>query len=204
MIHDTELDRMREQQEVAFTRKQTLYHASQEAWRKRSQARDILNEEYEKKQEAVRAKERARKHYQRVRKFNDRLIERLAVLQTGVFERMNHTFDSAEDTRSGFESTDSTSTTQEHILQEIAREYGVESQRLVDEIRKAYDKYQASKLILAQAREEFKAAQASFEVVKAEHIREETAFKAAQQEHARITADYRARLKKAKEGNETL
>lgn len=95
MPRDTELDRLKGEQDLAFNRKQRAYEAMDAAWRLRSSARDALDRAHAAKQNAYDVQNSAWEYYQSVRRSNGPRIDSLNDLQERAFQNMKDAFDRA-------------------------------------------------------------------------------------------------------------
>lgn len=106
MPRDTELDRLKGEQDLAFNRKQRAYEAMDAAWKRRSAARERLDRAHAAKQSAYEVQDAAWQDLQRLRDYNGPRIESLNSQQETAYQNMRDAFDRAS---SAYEARDGAS-----------------------------------------------------------------------------------------------
>ena len=89
-MRDVELDRLKEAMDSAFKNKQSAYDAQQEAWARRSAARDVMNSAYESKQRAYEAQQDAWERYRTTKNSNGPRIDSLNAQQERAYQNMKN------------------------------------------------------------------------------------------------------------------
>lgn len=89
MVNDTELKRLKSEQDRAFQQKQDTYRAQKSAWENRRSIRDRLDESYQAKQAAMQACNESWLHYQSVRVSNFARIRQIDGEQRIAFQHMD-------------------------------------------------------------------------------------------------------------------
>lgn len=199
MAKDVELDRLKAAQDRAFQRKQDAYQVMQQAWDKRSSARDALNRAHEVKQGAYVEQDRMWQRYQLVRSTNGPRIDSLNIQQERAFQNMKSAFDSASsayDRRDG--AMASSYASDGHRYKAESQGYVAERRRLVEEIRSARAEHDATRPAFQRAKDEFSAAKQRFDQAKAEHERTQAEFKRAKAEFDSCTEAFKSRLEKVR------
>lgn len=195
MAHDAELDRLKVAQDNAFQRKQSAYQAQQQAWDRRSAARDELNRAHEAKQNAYAHQEATWQEVDRVRSYNGPRIDSLNSMQETAYQNMVRAFDnasSAHDSRDGAGAKSYAE--QGHAYKAEAQRYVAERRQLVEEIRRARDAHNATKPAFQQAKANFDSAKRAHEQAKANHERAQAEFKRAKEEFDKASKAFKDRL----------
>ena len=201
-MRDVELDRLKEAMDSAFKNKQSAYDAQQEAWARRSAARDVMNSAYESKQRAYEAQQDAWERYRTTKNSNGPRIDSLNAQQERAYQNMKSAFESASlahgmrDGASARMYAD-----QGHTYKAEAQDCVTERRRLVAEIRTAHENLDASKPYFQTAKDEFAGARQAFQSAKAEHERAQEAFKRAKTEFDSCAKAFQARLNELKAMN---
>lgn len=199
MAKDAELDRLKTAQDLAFQRKQDAYQTMQQAWEKRSSAREVMNRAHEAKQSAYSVQDASWQDYQKVRALNGPRIDRLNEQQEAAYENMKRAFDSAS---SAHMSRDGASSRryadQGHAYKAESQGYVSERRRLVREIRSAKARLEATKPAFQRAKDDFSAAKRTFDSAKTEHERAQASFKRAKADFDQAAKAFRAQLEKVK------
>ena len=201
-MRDVELDRLKEAMDSAFKNKQSAYDAQQEAWARRSAARDVMNSAYESKQRAYEAQQDAWERYRTTKNSNGPRIDSLNAQQERAYQNMKSAFESASlahgmrDGASARMYAD-----QGHTYKAEAQDCVAERRRLVAEIRTAHENLDASKPYFQTAKDEFAGARQAFQSAKAEHERAQKDFKRAKTEFDSCAKAFQARLNELKAMN---
>lgn len=195
MASDAELDRLKAAQDVAFQRKQDAYQSQQNAWERRSAARDDLNRAHERKQRAYEAQDSTWQEYQRIRSSNGPRIDQLNSQQETAFQNMKRAFENASAAHERRDGAGAKSyATQGHQYKAEAQGYVTERRRLVQEIRDARARHDATKPAFQNAKAEFSQAKRKHDNAKAEHERAQQDFKRAKSDFDRAVKAFQARL----------
>ncbi|MBL7487179.1 hypothetical protein I6A60_08565 [Frankia sp. AgB1.9] len=195
MARDTELDRLKIEQDQAFQRKQSTYQTQTEAWERRSAAREAMDRAYDAKQAAYEVQNDAWQALQRVRDNNGPRIDSLNTQQETAFQNMKDAFDNAS---SAYDSRDGASAS---AYAEEGRGYKAEAQecvaerrQLVQEIRDARDRHEATKPAFQQAKATFDHARIEHNRAKARHEEKQAEFKRAKSDFERAKDAFKRRL----------
>lgn len=202
MPRDTELDRLKAAQDLAFRRKQDAYEAQQAAWERRSSARDAMNRAYEAKQSAYAVQDASWQELQRVRGRNGSQIDALNAQQERAFEAMKSAFadaSAAHDRRDGAAAR--MYADQGHAHKAESQRCVVERRALVAEIRSAKDAHEATRPAFQEAKRVYDTLKQSFDRAKTEHERLQAEFRQAKAEFDPAAAAFKARLDKVKAEN---
>lgn len=195
MARDAELDRLKAAQNLAFQRKQNAYQAQQQAWDRRSSARETLNRAHEEKQRAYVAQDASWQDYQRVRSSNGPRIDQLNAQQESAFQNMKRAFDNASSAHDSHDGAAARSYADEgHAYKAESQGYVAERRQLVEEIRTARARHEATKPAFQRAKDQFSAARRSFDQAKSEHERVQDDFKRAKADFDRAAGAFRSRL----------
>lgn len=199
MAKDAELDRLKAAQDLAFQRKQDAYQAQQQAWNRRSDAREALNRAHENKQRAYDAQETSWQDYQRLRSYNGPRIDQLNAQQETAFQNMQRAFDNASSAHDRRDGAAARSHADEgHRCKAEAQGYVSQRRRLVDELRSAKTRHEPYKLAFQRARDEFDSAKRIFDQVKAEHESKVAEFKRAKADFDQTARAFKSRLESVK------
>ena len=199
MARDTELDRLKAAQDLAFQRKQRAYETMQAAWQRRSSARDEMNRAFEVKQCAHEVQEASWRDYQRVKRANGPRIDQLNSQQEAAYQNMRRAFDNASmayDRRDGAAARSHAD--DGHAFKAEAQRYVEERRRLVAEIRAARDRHAGPKADFQRAKADFTAAKQRFDQAKAEHECAKDEFQRAKREFDVARQAFKARLEKVR------
>ena len=107
LVRDSELDRLKSEQDRAFAQKQEayqnkkrlddeknrLYEISQNAWQRRSSARDEMNREYEHMQSERSRNDAIWDNYKKIRDSNNLRIDDLTQQADDLYQRMVSSFE---------------------------------------------------------------------------------------------------------------
>jgi|SRR5450759_2214488 len=192
---DAELDRLKLEQDRAFQRKQDAWQAQDQAWDRRQPARETMDRAYAEKQSEYETQNDAWQALQRVRDYNGPRIDSLNSQQETAFENMKAAFDnasSAHDSRDGLSAR--MYADQGHGYKAEAQEFVAERRGLVEEIREARARHEATKPSFQQAKANFDRAQDEHNRLKAEHERARDEFKSAKADFDRAKNAFQARL----------
>ena len=202
MAHDAELDRLKVAQDLAYQRKQNAYNAMQAAWQKRSVAHDTMDRAYYDKQIAYKVMNDAWQNYQFVRQHNGPRIDGLNNAQEDAFQNMKQYFDSASN---AYEARDGASAKyyaeQGHYYKQVAQDCVVERRRLVQEIRDARERHEATRPVFEHAKAIFMRAKEEFSRAKEEHLRAQEEFKRAKEDFTTAASAFKKRLEKVRDSN---
>lgn len=195
MAHDAELDRLKAELDRSFARKQAAWQAQDQAWKRRSAAREAMNRAYEVKQSRQQQQESSWQEYQRVRSSNGPRIDWLNSKQETAYSNMRSSFERAS---SAHESRDGASA---KMYAEQGHQYKAESQdavserrRLVQEIRNARDRHDATKPAFQHAKAVFDQSKAEHDRAKADHEQKQAALNSAKAEFERAQNAFKTRL----------
>lgn len=195
MARDSELDHLKAAQDRAFQRKQNAYQTQDQAWKRRSNARDALDRAYQEKQRTYELQDAAWQNYQRIRSYNGPRIDSLNSQQENAFENMKRAFDnasSAHDRRDGASAR--MYADEGHRYKTEAQDAVTERRRLVEEIRDAKVRHEATRPAFQHAKGQFDRAKAEHDHAKAEHQRKQDDFKRAKAESDQAAAAFKKRL----------
>jgi hypothetical protein len=202
MPRDTELDRLKAAQDLAFQRKQDAYEAQQVAWERRSAARDAMNRAYDAKQSAYAVQDASWQELQRVRGRNGPQIDALNAQQERAFEAMKSAFadaSAAHDRRDGAAAR--MYADQGHAHKAESQRCVAERRALVAEIRSAKDAHEATRPAFQEAKRVYDTWKQAFDRAKADHERLQAEFRRAKAEFDAAAAAFKARLDKVKAEN---
>ena len=194
-MRDVELDRLKEAMDSAFKNKQSTYDAQQEAWARRSAARDVMNSAYESKQRAYEAQQDAWERYRTTKNSNGPRIDSLNAQQERAYQNMKSAFESASlahNMRDGASAR--MYADQGHAYKAEAQDCVAERRQLVAEIRAARERFNAVKPAFQAAKSEFACARQAFQSAKAEHERAQAEFKKAKAEFDDCAKAFKDRL----------
>ena len=201
-MRDVELDRLKEAMDSAFKNKQSAYDAQQEAWARRSAARDVMNSAYESKQRAYEAQQDAWERYRTTKNSNGPRIDSLNAQQERAYQNMKSAFESASLAHGMHDGASARMyADQGHAYKAEAQDCVAERRRLVAEIRTARENLEAIKPYFQTAKDEFAGARQAFLSAKAEHERAQEAFKRAKAEFDSCAKAFKARLDELKSAN---
>ncbi len=202
MAKDTELDRLKSAQDLAYQRKQTAYDKQQRAWEKRSKARDVMNRAHDAKQRAYDEQDRTWQQCQRVRSANGPRIDSLNTQQEQAYQNMVRAFESS---RSAWDRGDRAGAAS---YAEQGRGYKAESQgyvaerrKLVEEIRSARGPHDSAKTAFQRSKAEFDSCKRVFDSAKSEHERAAKEFQQAKAEFDVAVKAFQVRLDTVKKSN---
>lgn len=195
MAKDDELDRLKAAQDKAFQRKQDAYKAQQDAWDRRSAARDVMNRAFDNRQRAYDAQEASWQDYQRLRSRSGPRIDQLNGQQEAAFQNMQQAFANASSAHDRRDGASARSYADEgHRFKAESQGFVAERRRLVDELRAAKALHEPYQLAFQRARSEFDAAKRGFDQEKKTHERMQAEFKLAKGEFDRASAAFKSRL----------
>lgn len=195
MAKDAELDRLKTAQDRAFQQKQDAYQAQDRAWKRRTQASEVLNQAHEKKQRAYMAQDASWQDYQRDRASRSPRIDRLNAMQENAYQNMKRAFDNASAAHASRDGLAARNYADEgHRYKAESQGYVAERRRLVAEIRDARARHEATKPAFQRAKDHFSAVKRTFDAAKAEHERTQTEFKRAKENFDSAAKAFKARL----------
>ena len=201
-MRDVELDRLKEAMDSAFKNKQSAYDAQQEAWARRSAARDVMNSAYESKQRAYEAQQDAWERYRTTKNSNGPRIDSLNAQQERAYQNMKSAFESASLAHGMHDGASARMyADQGHAYKAEAQDCVAERRQLVAEIRAAREQFDAVKPAFQAAKDEFAGARQAFQSAKAEHERAQAEFKRAKTEFDSCAKAFQARLNELKAMN---
>lgn len=202
MAKDAELDRLKTAQDNAFQLKQSAWEKQDKAWQRRSSARDEMNRAYEDRQRAYEAQDRSWQEVERIRSTNGPRIDALNAEQEREFQNMGAAFDRASSAYSSGDGAGAASYAADgHQHKARSQECVAERRRLVQEIRDARERHEATKPAFQQAKAAFDTAKRSFDQMKAEHERTQGEFKTAKEAFDKAAKAFKDRLEKVKAEN---
>lgn len=194
LVRDSELDRLKSEQDRAFAQKQEayqnkkrlddekdrLYEISQNAWQRRSSARDEMNREYEHMQSERSRNDAIWDNYKKIRDSNNWRIDDLTQQADDLYQRMVSSFEQASDAYNyGDKSLAPEYAAEGRQYQALLKSVNAEKSRLCNEVKSAREHAESfSDRIDSSA---FRSAKAQFEAAKREHEIAELAFKEAKQ-----------------------
>lgn len=202
MAKDAELDRLKVAQDLAFQRKQDAYREQDNAWKRRSNARDAMNRAYEDKQRAYAAQNESWQEVERIRSANGPRIDSLNTQQERAFENMKAAFDSASaayNRRDG--AAASSYATSGHDYKAEAKGCVEDRRRLVQEIRDARERHDDTKPAFQQAKEAFASAKRTYDQAKSQHESTQTKFKNAKVDFDKAAKAFKDQLEKVRADN---
>lgn len=199
MARDAELDRLKAAQDAAFQLKQAAYLKMQQAWDRRSRARDELNRAHEAKQRAYAELDRTWQRLQMVRDTNGPRIESLNSQQESAYQNMKRSFEAASSAYERRDGASAKSYAEEgHHYKAESQRYVTERRQLVVEIRSAGSEHEETKPAFQQAKADFAATRRRFDSEKAVHERTQEEFKRAKAQFDRAASEFKSRLEKVK------
>lgn len=203
MAQDAELDRLKVEQDRAFRHKQEAWQAQDDAWKRRSAARDAMNRTHADKQAAYEVQDAAWRDLQRTRDYNGPRIEALNSQQETAFQNMKNAFDRAS---AAHESRDGASARmyadQGHGYKADAQACVTERRQLVQEIRDARDRHNHTKPAFQKAKNHFDRKRDEHNRAKADHEQEQGDFKRAKAEFDRAKSAFQNRLAAVRSGRQ--
>lgn len=203
MAKDAELDRLKAAHDAAFQRKQEAFQAQQDAWRRRSAARDEMNRAFECKRQVEEVLNRTWEHYQSVCNANGSRIDLINSDQERAYYNMKSSFENASSAYDRGDGASASSYAQEgHYYKEQAQSLVAERRRLVAEIQSAREAHEAIKPEFQRLKENFNFARRCFNSAKAEHERAREAFKRAKEDFDSCAKAFKTRLEKVKSENQ--
>jgi len=195
MAKDADLDRLKAAQELAFKRQQDCWKAQEQAWQKRSAARDVLERAFQAKQSAYAIQEASWQEIQRVRNSNGPRIDQLNNQQESAFQSMKSAYERASSAwEQGDRQSAKTYSDEGKSHKADAQAYVVERRRLVEEIRSAKTHHEPAKQAFQQAKDQFTSAKSAHDRAKAEHERLQADFKQAKAEFEHAKKAFHDRL----------
>jgi len=196
MPRDDELDRLHAEQDRAFQRKQDTWGAQDRAWKRVQAAREALNRRYQEKQDANEEQQRAWDELQRVRDRNGPRIDYLNDQQETAYQNMRNAFDRASSAHDAHDGASARMYADEgHRYKAETQEAVAERRRLVQEIRDAKARHDATRPDFQRVRAEFDRARAEHDRAKAEHGQAQAEFKRAKSDFDGVKNQFQARLK---------
>jgi hypothetical protein len=196
VTRDVELDRLKMEQDYAFQGKQQAWDAQDQAWNRRSAARDVMDRACREKQWAYDEQQRAWEELQRVRDRNGSRIDYLNGQQESAFQNMKGSFDrasSAHDARDGLSAR--TYADEGHRYKAEAQGAVVERRQLFQDIRDAKAQHEATRPAFQRAKAEFDQAKSEHDRAKADHEQKQAEFNRAKAEFERAKDVFQRRLK---------
>ena len=192
---DTELDRLKAQQDLAFSRKQTAFTAQDSAWKRRRAAGDVMNASYEEKDRAYHTQQNAWNSLQRLRDSYGPRIEQLNRQQEAAFQNMTAAFNSASSAHDRRDGAGAKSYAEQgHAYKAESRGYVEERRRLVAELRSASDEQKTYAATFQTAKTRFDNAKRDFDNAKVAHERAQAEFKQAKDAFDEASKAFKARL----------
>lgn len=221
MARDHELDRLKQEEQEAFRRKQAAWdrlvkareltdaaHDEMErAWEKRSNAREIMNREFEATKSAREVADDVWGEYKRIREANSYQIDSLRAEATREHEEMIRCFEQAStEYECGDKSMAPVYSEEGHRHQDRRDELNAEVHNLIQEIRDAKQhaecaapsfngsSFSSARAEFESAKAEHEALQARFKRFKEDLYRYKAEFDAAKAEHERLKEEFHKRL----------
>lgn len=195
MSRDPELDRLKTAQDRAFDRKQTAYAAMDAAGKRFSEICDAADRAYQAKQRACETQNSAWQDLQWTRDRNGPRIDSLNSQQGAAYERMKDAFERAS---SAYQARDGASARtyadQGHSYKQEAQDCVAERRRLVQEIRDARDRHEATKPAFEQAKSKFEHWRSKRDRARQVHQDRIKEFQQAKAEYDKARDAFRARL----------
>lgn len=203
MPKDAELDRLKTARDSAFERKQAAWQAQDQAWKRRSSARDGLARTREDKQRAYEVQQAAWEYLQSVRNRNGPRIDQLNREQETAYQRMRDSFEQASAAHASRDGASARRYADDgHAYKAESQRAVAERRRLVEEIRDAKSRHDATKPGFQRAKDAHARAQADFNSAKAEHERLKSAFQTTKAEFERAKQAFETRLASVRSANE--
>lgn len=199
MAGDAELDRLKAAQDLAFQRKQDAWQAQDQAWKRRSNAREASEKAFQAKQSMYSTQQTAWEYYQQVRSGNDPRIDQLNSLQEAAYQNMKSAFDeasTAHDQRNGARASEKAA--EGHRYKAESQGYVTERRRLVEENKSARARHDTTKPAFQQAKERFAECRRVHDQAKAEHERAQATFKQAKANFDQASTAFGQRLEAVK------
>lgn len=194
MPRDTELDRLRAARDQAFECKQAAWDAQDQAWRQRESAKRAMNQAHASKQQAHQIQQAAWEDLQRVRDRNGPRIEHLNRVQESAYQQMQAAFDRASSAHDARDGASARAYADEGHRHKADSQAAVSERRaLIQEIRDARARHDATKPAFQRAKAAFDQAKAAYDRVKADHDRAKTAFADAKRAFEAAENSYKAR-----------
>lgn len=166
-----------------------------EAWKRRSAAREALERAYQEKQSAYGVQDAAWHDYQSVRSSNGPRIDSLNSQQENAFQRMKDAFNSASN---AYEARDGASARmyadEGHRYKAESQGYVAERRQLVQQIRDARERHNATRPAFQRAKDNFDQAKRRHDQAKEDHQRKQAEFKRAKADFDQTAAAFRSRL----------
>jgi len=194
MPRDPELDRLKAAQDAAFQRKQAAYQAQDQAWQRRSAARDALDRAHQERQQAHDVMDAAWRDYQLVRQSNGPRIDALNRQQESAYQAMRDAFDRASAAHDARDGASARAYADEgHRHKQESQDCVTERRRLVQEIRDAKARHEATRPAFEYARGQFDRVKRDYDDAKADHERKQAEFKKAKAEFDRAVTAFKER-----------
>jgi hypothetical protein len=195
MARDVELDRLKVQQDYAFQRKQQTWDVQDEAWKRRSAAREAMDQAYANKHAAYEVQDAAWQEYQQVRSSNGPRIDRLNGEQEAAFENMKRAFDDASAAHEARDGASAKAYADDgHRYKAEAQEAVAERRQLVQEIRDAKALHEATRPAFQRAKAEFDVEKSEHDRAKRDHELKQAEFKSAKADFDRAKTAFQERL----------
>ncbi len=228
MPRDSELDRLRTAEQVAFEKKQSAFqryttarnraneaHDEMErAWQERSSARDEMNREFERKQQAWEHYRSIWDEYGRIKESNSSRIDQLRNEADYEHRAMQDAFEQASsEYEYGDKSMAPYYSQQGREHKDRRDELNAEVSQLCQEIKDARARaewsaskpdetaFQSAKARFESAKAHHESAQATFKRLKVECDRLKAEFDSAQKEHTRLKEEFQRKLGEVKANN---
>lgn len=200
---DSELDRLKEQRDRAFDKKQGAWQAQNDAWERVGSARDTMNGAFDSKRRAREAMDDAWQYRQQVRDRNNPRIDQLFGQQESAYQRQRNAFDNASAAHANRDGASARRYADEgHAAKAECQQYIAERRRLVSENQAAKARHEATRPAWNSAKDAFDRAKSAFDRAKADHARKQAEFKQAKADYERADTAFRNRLGQVKAANE--
>jgi len=195
MAGDAELERLKTEQDRAFQSKQAAWQAQDQAWSRRSAAREPMQRAYLVKQSAYEKQESSWRDCERVQSSNGPRIEALNAQQEAAFENMKRAFERASNAYESRDGESAKSFSEEgHSHKADSQAAVAERRRLVQECRDARERHDDTKPAFQRAKSEFDRVKADYDRAKADHEQKQAEFRRTKADFDRAKTAFQARL----------
>lgn len=195
MAGDVELERLKAQQDRAFQSKQSAWQAQDQAWNRRSAARDAMNRAHQDKQSGYEVQESSWQDCLRVQSSNGPRIEALNAQQEAAFENMKRAFEMASNAYESREGDSARAYADEgHGYKAESQAAVADRRQLVQECKDVRERHDATKPAFQRAKSEFDQAKADYDRAKADHEQKQAEFQRTKADFDRAKNAFQARL----------
>lgn len=204
LARDAELDRLKTTQDLMYQRKQDAHKVQQSAWERLTPAREAMNRAYEAKQRAYETQDESWKELNRLRDRYGPEIERLNRSQEQAYSEMTRAFENASNAHNSRNGAMAASYAADgHRAKAESQGYVARRRALVDELRAASQRHEATKPAFQSAKRFFDEAKRDFEQARKAHDVAKQSFQAAKKNFDKASTEFRGRLEKVKGDNAT-